>query len=118
MLTLIQCLFQPKLPQWYVKDSGHSAKSALGSKRKHAYTLDPMKSQWADYATVQTLCGNLSGNDLIRNLSGNIWTQPSKLPEPLWTDPGLKSGISVHELISTSKKKKKCTWGINGQTFA
>ena len=27
--------------------------------------------------------------------------------EPLWTDRGLKSGISVRELISTLKKKKK-----------
>ena len=26
---------------------------------------------------------------------------------PLWTDPGLKSEMSVHELISTSKKRKK-----------
>ena len=25
----------------------------------------------------------------------------------LWTDSGLKSGISVHELISTSKKERK-----------
>ena len=33
--------------------------------------------------------------------------QSSQLTEPLWTNPGLKSGISVHELISTSKKKKK-----------
>ena len=24
--------------------------------------------------------------------------------EPLWTDPGIKSGISVRELISTLKK--------------
>ena len=29
-----------------------------------------------------------------------------QLTEPLWTDPGLKSGIGVHELISISKKKK------------
>ena len=29
---------------------------------KHAYTLDPVKSKWADYATVQAQCGNLSGN--------------------------------------------------------
>ena len=29
------------------------------------------------------------------------------LSSPLWIDPGLKSGISVHELISTSKKEKK-----------
>ena len=27
--------------------------------------------------------------------------------EPLWTDPGLKSGLSVCELISTLKKKRK-----------
>ena len=31
----------------------------------------------------------------------------SHLTEPLWTDPGLKNGISVRELISTLKKKKK-----------
>ena len=30
----------------------------------------------------------------------------SQLAEPLWTDPGLKSGISVHKLIFTLKKKK------------
>ena len=27
--------------------------------------------------------------------------------QPLWTDSGLKNGISVRELISTSKKKEK-----------
>ena len=36
---------------------------------KHAYTLDPTKSEWADYAAVQAWCGNLSGNELTRNLS-------------------------------------------------
>ena len=30
----------------------------------------------------------------------------SSFTEPLWTDPGIKSGISVRELISTQKKKK------------
>ena len=38
---------------------------------KHAYTFDPMKSEWADYAAVQAQCGNLSGNELTRNSSGN-----------------------------------------------
>ena len=74
---------------------------------KKAYTFDPTKLQWADYAAVQAKCGNLSGNDLTRNLSGNIRPQSSKLAEPLWTDPGIKSGISVRELISTSEKKEK-----------
>ena len=53
------------------------------------------------------LCGNLSGNELTCNLSGNIRPQSSQIAEPLWTDPGLKSAISVRELISTLKKTKK-----------
>ena len=40
-------------------------------------------------------------------MSGNTQPQPPQLAEPLWTDPGIKSGIGVHELISTQKKKKK-----------
>ena len=31
---------------------------------KHAYTLDPTKSEWADYAIVQAQCGNPLGNKL------------------------------------------------------
>ena len=30
----------------------------------------------------------------------------SQLTEPLWTDPGLKSGIGVRKLISTLKKEE------------
>ena len=74
---------------------------------KHAYTLDPSKLEWADYAAVQAECGNLSGNELTRDSSGNTWSQSSQLAEPLWTDPGLKRGISLRELIPTLKKKKK-----------
>ena len=37
---------------------------------KHTHTLDPTKSEWADYAAVQAQCGNLSGNELTRNSSG------------------------------------------------
>ena len=43
------------------------------------------------------------------------------LAEPLWTDPSLKSGISVQELISTKKKKKKKRkrrQGMSSQTFS
>ena len=71
---------------------------------KHAYTLDPTKSEWADYAAVQIECGNLSGNELTRNSSENTRSLSSQLAEPLWTDPGLKNGISVREPISTLKK--------------
>ena len=72
---------------------------------KHAHTLDSKKSEWAVF--VQTLCENLSVNELARNLSGNIQPQSSQSAEPLWTDPGLKSGISVRELISTSNLRQK-----------
>ena len=76
------------------------------------------KSEWADCATVGAKCGNLSGKELTRNLWWNIQPQSSQLAEPLWTDPGIKSGISVHELISTSKaKQKKRRWEVNGWTF-
>ena len=85
---------------------------------RHAYTLDPTKSEWADYAAVQALYGNLSGNELTRDLSGNTWSQSSQLAEPLWTDPGLKSGISLLELISTLRKKKKTREKIICRTFS
>ena len=94
------------LPQWHVKDPGHSAKRQCRWQvtPKHAYTLDPWKSEWADYATVLAKRGNLSRNELTRNSSENTRSQSSQLAEPLWTDLGLKSGISLRELISTVKK--------------
>ena len=48
---------------------------------------------------------DLSGNELTRNSSVNTRSQSSQLAEPPRTDPGLKSGISVRELISTLKKR-------------
>ena len=68
---------------------------------KHAYILDPSKSGWAGYAAVQAECGNLSGNELTRNSSGNTRLQSSQLAEPLWTVPDRRSGISLRELISS-----------------
>ena len=43
-----------------------------------------------------------------------IIPQSSQFAEPLWTDPGVRRGISVQKLISTSEKKKKHRWGMNG----
>ena len=45
--------------------------------------------------------GAYQGNELTRNSLGNAHPQFSQLTEPLWTDHGLKSRISVCELIST-----------------
>ena len=110
MLTLLRVRFTPVLPQWHVKDPGHFAKRWQVTP-KHAYTFDPTKSEWADHAAFRAKCGNLSGNELTRNSSGNTRSQSSQLAEPLRTDPGLKSGISLRELISTLKKKKKSAGG-------
>ena len=70
-----------------------------------------MKSEWTDYAVVQVQCGNLSENELTLNLSGNLQLQSSQLAEPLWTDPGIKIGISVRKLVSPSPPKKKALAG-------
>ena len=43
----------------------------------------------------------------------------SQLAEPLWTDPGLKNGISVYKPISTLKKTtKNHGQGMNCRTFS
>ena len=87
-------------PPCYRSSPGHSAESAGG--RLHLNTHTPMiQRSRADYSAVQAQCGNLSGNELTRNSSRNTRPQSSQLAEPLWTDPSLKSGISVRELIST-----------------
>ena len=98
MLILNWCPFHPRVTAVAHKRPDHSAKSADG--KLHLNTHTPL-TEWADYAAVQAECGNLSGKELIRNLSGNTRLQPSQLAELLWTDPGLKSGISLRELIST-----------------
>ena len=113
----------PELPLWHVKDPGHSAKNASG--RLHLNTHTPLIQRNRDGLTmlaVQACCGNLTGNVLTCNSSGNTRPQSSQLAGPLWTDPGLKNGISVRELLSNEKKKKneekKRSRGMNGRTFS
>ena len=50
----------PVLPQWHVQDPGHFffQKRRWQVTSEHAYTLDPTKSEWTDYA-VQAKCWNL-----------------------------------------------------------
>ena len=107
----------PVLPQWHVKDPGHSAKSADGKLHLNTHTLLTRRSRSG--LTMRLFkCGNISGNELTRNSSGNTQSQSSQLAEPLWTDPGLKSGISVRKLISIKKKKKKHRRAMNCRTFS
>ena len=44
--------------------------------------------------------GNYQGNELTSNSLGNTQPKSSQLVEPLWTDPGLESGIGECELMS------------------
>ena len=102
MLTLIRCPFHPRVTAVARKSPrSFCQKCRWQVAPKHTYTRDSTKSEWADYAAVQVECGSLSGNELTRNSSGNTRPQSSQLAEPLWTDRGLKSGVSVRELIST-----------------
>ena len=69
---------------------------------------------------------NMSGFSIIFSIifsSGNIRPQSSQLTELLWTNPGIKSGISVSELMPTlkkkhTKKKKKRRRGMSGDIFS
>ena len=100
VLTLVRCPFHLRVTAVVRKrPRSFCRKCRWQVTPTHAYTLDPTKSEWADYATIQALCGNLSGNKLTRNSSGNTQSQSSQLAEPLRTVPGLKSGISVRVLI-------------------
>ena len=116
MLTPIRCPFQPRVIA--VKDPGHSAKSAGG--RLHLNTYTPLTQKSRSGLTKPLpwhSVGTYHENELTRNSSGNTRSQSSQLSEPPWTDPGLKSEISVRELISTLKKKKKHRRGMNCRTL-
>ena len=95
----------PMLLQWHVKDPSHSAKSADG--RLHLNMHTPLTQRSLSELTM--LLPRHSVGTIRKQAhwqSGNIQPQSSWLTEPLWTDLGLKSGISVCEQISTLKKKK------------
>ena len=54
MLSLIQCPFYPRVTAVALKRPLRSAESADGRLHLNThYTLDPTKSEWADYAAVQ-----------------------------------------------------------------
>ena len=107
-------LFLSALSSWHVKDPTHSAKGA--GVRLHLNTHTSLTLQNLSGLTMLSRysVGNYQGKELKHNLSWNTWPQLSQLTEPLWTNPGEKSGISVHKL---SPKKKKCRQGMNGRTF-
>ena len=83
------------------KRPGHSDKSAGG--RLHLNTHTPLthRSRSGLIMPLSRHIAGTYGNELTRKSTGNTRSQSSQLSEPLWTDFGLKSGITVRELIFT-----------------
>ena len=102
------------LLQWRVKDPGHSAKGTGG--RLYRNTRTPLTRRNRSGLTI--LSGHSTwayqGNELTRNSSGKAQPQSPQLAESLWTDPGLKSGMGVLELISTVRRRR----GLFHQNFS
>ena len=98
----------PVLPQWHIKDPGHSAKSAGGRLHLNMHTpvthrsrsglTKPLSRQSA--RIYQEMSSHVTP-------SGSTQSQSSQLAKPLLTDLGLQRWISLHELISTQKKTTK-----------
>ena len=102
----------PRVPQWHIKDPGHSAKSAGG--RSHLSTHTPLTQRSRSGLTMP----------LSRHSVGTYpETSSHTTRQKTLSHSGLsslnhcglilaeKSGISVRELISTLKKKKKAQAG-------
>ena len=92
----------PVLPQWHVKDPGHSAKSAGGMIHINTHTPLSQRSRSGPTMLSRYSVETHQGNDPAGNSAGNTRPQSSQLAEPLWTDPeSLKSGTGGRELTST-----------------
>ena len=88
---------------------------------KHAYTFKPNEvgAGWLCRCLGIVLEPIQKKKDkLTRNSLGNTRLQSSQLAEPLWTGPGLKSGITVRDLISINNNNKKRRRGMSRRTFS
>ena len=114
MLPLIWCPFHPCVT---VKDPGHSARSAGGRCYLNMHTL---LTQWVRAGWLCRCPGIVwepiqkqAHMQLVREHSATVTSALWAIVDWSWC----KEWISLHELISTLKKKK-CWWGISGQTFS
>ena len=87
------------LLQWHIKDPSHSARSAGG--RLQIDTHTPFTNNWVGWLCFPDSVGTCQGNKFTHNTSGNVQPQSSQLTEPKWTDPSLRCGMGVCELITT-----------------
>ena len=113
MLPLSRCHFHKRPRSFFQKCSLRlhlNTHTPLTHRSRSGLTMPLSRQTW-----------DLSGNELTRNSSGNTRSQSSQLAQPLWTDPGLKSGISVRELYIykpryTTYQFKKKKQNLSGHT--
>ena len=91
------------LPQWHVKDPGHSAQSAGGGLHLKTHTLSTQRSRSGlTMPLSRHIVGTYQETSTHATRQRNTPLQSSQPADSLWTDPGLKSEISVRKLISIS----------------
>ena len=79
----------PVLPQWHVKDPGHSAKNTGSRLQLNTYTSLTHRSRTGLTILSRRSVGTYQGNELIRNWPDNACPQLSQFTEPLWSGPVL-----------------------------
>ena len=97
-ISRVQCLYRllfgvrsiPVLPQWQVKDPGHSAKRAGGRLHLNTPTSLTHRSRSGLTLLSRHSVETYHGNELTRNSSGSVCPQSFELAEPLWTDPDVR----------------------------
>ena len=128
VLTLIQCLFQPhvtavarKIPRSFCQ------KCKWQVTPKHAYTFDPTKSEWADYAAVQALCGKIrkrAHTQHFREHSVTVisahwatvdWSWPEEWNYCAWASlhfkkKGCRQGMNSQNPHTWGKSHQACIW--------
>ena len=94
------------LPQWHVKDPGHSSNSASGRLNLNTHAPLTQRSRSGLTMLSKQNIGFYQGHELTRNSSGSTRLQSSQLALPLWTEPGLKSGTNRSPLKKRERKRE------------
>ena len=97
----------PRYRSCTLKTPCHFAKSTGGKLHLFTHTPLTLRSRRGLSLLSRHGVGTYQGKELTRNSSGNTRPQSSQLAVPPWTDPGIKTEISVRNLHSQKKKKKK-----------
>ena len=101
VLTLVRCPFHPCVTEVARKRPRSFGQNCNGRLHLNTYTPSTQQSRSALTMLFSRSAETYQGNKLTRNSSECARPQSSSLTEPLWSEPGLKSGIGVRELIST-----------------